>query len=252
MSKVYQFIINIPALVKIYYALKYLNKYKKQIKEARANGDSITERKYILKATTTWSKYLLKYIGATLHVTGKENLPKEGPVVYIANHQSFSDIPLLCNVLDTVQTGFIAKDSLSKVPLYGEWIDLVRSVYINRENPRESVKAINKGVDYIKNGYSLVIFPEGTRSQAAEIGEFKKGSTKLATKPGVPIVPITLHGTYKLFERQGYNTPADIGVIIHPPIETANLTREEEGALTERLQEIVEGGLDELVKKYGA
>ena len=86
----------------------------------------------------------------------------------------------------------------------------------------------------------MVIFPEGTRSKCGQIGEFKAGSFKLATKAKVPIVPITIDGTYKLLEaNRGRIRPADVRVTIHPAIQTEGISREEEYALPERVKGII-------------
>lgn len=237
---------NIPAAIKIYSNLRYLTKYKKEIESARIKGDYEKERKNILLATTTWSKKLSESMNVKIDVYGKENLPQNGPIVYIANHQGYADIVALCAALDTVQFGYVAKSSLSKVPLYGRWIDRIRSVLINRENPRDSLKSISKGIELIKQGFSLLIFPEGTRSQSETMGEFKPGALKLATKPKVPIIPVTLTGTWKIFEENGYIKPSNIKVLIHPPIETKNLTREEEKELSDKVYSIINNGLTTL------
>lgn len=240
---------NIMDLPKFLICLKYLNEYKDNIKKARASGDIEAERKNINLATSKWGKGLCETIKLDYKVEGYENLPEEGPVVFMPNHQGYADVVLMCAVLDKFQFGFVAKDKLDKVPVYGQWITLVRSVMINRGNPREGLKAIAEGVRYLKQGYSMLIFPEGTRSQSSEIGEFKAGAIKLATKAKVPIIPISVDGTWHCLEEKGYVTPAHAIVKIHPPIETANLTREEEKDLHNKVFKIVKDGLEEIKQK---
>ncbi len=238
---------NIPKVITFYTRLRLLNVHKKNIEKCKADGNWELEREHILKATTTWGTQIMKDVGANITVHGRENLPKEGPAVFISNHQGYMDIPTLCSVLDTFQIGFIAKQSLEKIPLYGKWAARVRSVFILRESPRDSLKAIKKGIEFINDGFSLVIFPEGTRSKGEIPGEFKKGSTKLATSPKVPIVPISINGTYKLFEETGVFKGGDVEVVIHPLIETKNLTKEEEKLLPEKVENIVKEGLEKLI-----
>ena len=79
---------------------------------------------------------MLRSFGATIDVKGRENLPTEGPVVYVCNHQGYADIIALCAALDTIQFGYVAKKELAKVPLYGDWILEVLSVLIERDHPR--------------------------------------------------------------------------------------------------------------------
>lgn len=239
---------NIPQVIKIYRSLKYLNEYKKEIDSGRISGDIKKEKENILKATKTWGSKLSEMIGVEITVSGIENLPEKSPVVYVSNHQGYADIVVLCAVLDTVQFGFIAKNGLEKVPLYGTWIKRIRSILIERDDPRESLKAISRGIDYINLGFSLLIFPEGTRSRGPVMGDFKKGSLKLATKPQVPIIPVSINDTWHIYEETGIVTPHPVRVMIHPAIETASLDKEQEKALTEKVRAVINKGLDELKK----
>ena len=110
-----------------------------------------------------------------------------------------------------------------------------------------SLQTINDGAELLKQGFSLVIFPEGTRSHCAEMGEFKAGSLKLATKAKVPIVPVTISGTYHFFEETGAITwGVHVDVIIHEPIDTANLSRAELAELPEKVEGTIRNGLESL------
>lgn len=237
---------NIPGFIKLIHCLKYLNQHKRDIEAARAAGDLKKERESILAATALWGPTVFKMFDSKLNVDGFENLPDEGPVVFVGNHQGYADIIAYCAAFTKFQFGFIAKDELGKVPLYGPWIERIRSIFIERDDPRASLKAINKGIEYIEQGFSLAIYPEGTRSKGPKMGEFKKGALKLATKPGVPIIPVSLDGTYKFFEETGKITPSEVNIIIHPPIETKGLSRTEEKALTEKVENIIASGVAEL------
>ena len=230
---------NIPALFKLYGSLPQLGKLKNQIDGAKAAGEDEAERKYIRQACDKWSETLIKSFGMDVHVEGKENLPKEGPVVFISNHQGYADIIVLLNALDTIQFGFVAKDDLMKLPLFGKWILRIRSVSMHRDETKEAVKAILEGIKYIKRGFSLLIFPEGTRSKGPEMADFKKGAFKLATKPKVPIIPVTVHGSYKSFEETGVFKGSRVDVVIHPAVETKDLGKQDEGALVRQVQETI-------------
>lgn len=242
-------IANIPSFIKLIHCLKYLNQHKKDIEAAKAAGDMEKEREHILSATSLWGPMVFKMFDSKVNVTGLENLPEEGPVVFVGNHQGYADIIAYCAAFRKFQFGFIAKDDLAKIPLYGEWIRRIRSVFIERGDARASLKAINDGIKLIEQGYSLVIFPEGTRSKGPDPGEFKKGSLKLATKPGVPIIPVSLDGSYKFFEETGKITPAEVNILVHPPIETKGLDRKEEKALNEKVEKIVLEGVRQLQGK---
>lgn len=242
---------NIPSAIKVYSHLKYLNKFKPSIEKARISEDKVIEREFILKATSTWGKALSENAGMKLEIFGKENLPTQadGPVVFMANHQGYADIVAMCAVIDTIQFGFVARDNLGKVPLYGKWIDRIRSVMINRNNAREGLKAINNAISLIKEGYSMFIFPEGTRSQSPNIGDFKAGAMKVAVKPQVPIVPISLDGTWKIFEEKGFLSKGNVKVMIHPMVMTKDISKDEEKKLHIKIQKIISNGLEVLRSK---
>lgn len=237
---------NIPGIMKILGSLPGLRTYKKNIDAARASGDIEKEKENILGATIKWGTYLVDHFGIDLTVYGRENLPDEGPVVYICNHQGYADIPILCSVLDKFQVGFIARDNLKQLPLYGTWMRRIRSVMIKREDSRASLQAITEGIQYIHQGFSLILFPEGTRSKDGEVHEFKKGSLKLATKPGVPIVPITINGSRQIYEDTGILQSGKVDVLIHPPVPTEGMSRQEEKELYDKMKKIVADGLEEL------
>ena len=234
---------NIPALFKLYGSLPKLQTLKKQIDSAREAKEYEAERKYIRQACDIWSDTLIKSFGMELHVSGKENLPTEGPVVFVSNHQGYADIIMQLAALDTIQFGFVAKDDLIKIPLFGKWILRIRSVSMHRDETKEAVKAILEGIKYIKDGFSLMIFPEGTRSKGPEMGKFKKGAFKLATKPKVPIVPVTIHGSYRAFEDNGVFKGARVDVVVHPPVETKDLSKQDETALVNQVETTIRDSL---------
>ena len=237
---------NSPGAYKLMHCLKYLKSNRDEIEAAKAAGDFEKERECILKATSTWGPMVMEMFGSTVNVRGLENLPDKGPVVMVGNHQGYADIFAYCAAFRKFQFAFVAKEELASIPLYGEWIRRIRSVFIKRNEPRASLKAISEGIEYIENGFSLVIFPEGTRSKGPVPGPFQKGALKLATKPGVPIVPISLNGSYKMFEEKGYLKGAQIDIIVHEPIETKDITRQEEKELAERVEKIITDGIREL------
>lgn len=240
---------NIPAAIKLYGNLRFLKKHQKNIEKYKAEGNYEKEREYIRLAEYEWANRLLDDFGMDLHVHGEENLPKEGPVVFIGNHQGYADIVAFCAALSKyIQFGYVAKNELEKVPLYGEWIKRIRSVLIKRDDPRESLKTIEEGIGLIEKGFSMLIFPEGTRSKSVEMHEFKRGAFKLATKPGVPIVPVTIMGSWRAIEENGVVTPTRLDVMVHPAVPTAGIDRKGEKQLTADVEQTVREGLEKLIK----
>jgi len=133
---------------------------------------------------------------------------------------------------------------MKKIPVVRTWMGLMHCVFMERGNLRKAAEAISEGIKILKSGYSMVLFPEGTRSKGNHMNEFKAGGFKLATKPEVPIVPVTIKGSYKLMELNNSKIkPAEIEIYIHPMIPTENLTREEEGNLPDRVKAIIQSKL---------
>lgn len=239
---------NIPAACKVLGDVVRYNKYKSLIDNAKASGDKEEERRLILEATSTFGPKIVEQFGCDLHVHGEENIPDEGPVVIMLNHQSYADIPVMFAVFRKFQFGFVAKEYLEKAPILGQWMPRIRSVFIKNDDPREALKAISQGVEYIKDGYSLAICPEGTRSKGPTVGPFMRGAIKLATKPGVPIVPVALNGTYKMLEETGVVSPARVDVKIFPAIPTAGISRQEEKEIGDRVEQLIRDGVAELTR----
>ena len=221
-----------------------LRPLRRSIHRLAAEGDAEAERRDIRAAEDRFGDSLVKKAGLTLEVTGREHVP-DGPVVFVSNHQSYWDIPVFFAAVRGKAFGFVAKDTLQRIPVFGAWIRDVRSVFIQRDDARASLRAIEEGVSLLRQGYSLVIFPEGTRSRSASMSEFKRGSLRLATKAGVPVVPVTLDGTYRGFEETGRIRPATVRVTIHPAIDTLDLEKKKATELAETVEAIVRSVLPE-------
>ena len=238
---------NIYGILTVIGGMNKLKENRIAIENAKASGDVKKEQEEILKACQIWSSHIVDEFKVDFTVIHPENLLKEGPVVFISNHQSYADILSFLYNIKNHQVAFIAKDSLGKIPIFGKWVLRIRGIYIHRGDARASLKTINEGVDYLKQGFSLVIFPEGTRSQSSKLGEFKPGSFKLATKARVPVVPVTLNGGYHTYEERGAVTKGcHIDFMVHKPIETKDMSRSELAELPHRVEEIIRGGLETL------
>jgi 1-acyl-sn-glycerol-3-phosphate acyltransferase len=222
----------------------YLNRYKKDLDAAQKSGDFEAERALIARATKDWSTMVFDHYGVTLEAEGVERVP-EGPVLFVSNHQAYADVIALFAAIENKQTGFVAKEALAKVPFYGRWMVRIRCLMLDRGNARASAKLFQKGEEWLREGFSLMIYPEGTRSKSEHMGAFKKGSVRLATKTGVPIVPVTLSGTWRLFEEKGYPCGGTVKFYIHPPIETAGLPRTKQSELSDEVEAIIRAKLIE-------
>lgn len=202
---------------------------------------NIEERdKQIAPMVQEWARYVVGLTGkkTKISVSGQENLPMDRAVVFIANHQSYMDIPVLLGYVKKPMA-FIAKVEILKVPFLSGWMKLMECVFLNRKSPHQSVKDMEGAVERIKKGYSLLIFPEGHRSKGDTPRAFKPGSFKLAFKSGAPIIPVSIDGTWKLFEGSNRLKPADVFVTIHPPVMTENLSKDEQKEIISRVEETV-------------
>lgn len=237
---------NIKPLMSIYNSIKDLKDLKIKIEDAKASANDELEKEHILAATDRWGRDIAKRFNINVIVKGKENIPSKGPVLYVANHQGYADIPICAAVLNKIQFGFIAKENLIKIPVFGEWLLRIRSITLDREDPRAALRAIDDGIGLINRGYSLLIFPEGTRSKGGPIKSFKKGSLRLATKPGIRIVPITIDGTYRIYEETGcVEKNKTVTITIHEAIETACLERKQQNELAVKIESIIRSGIEQ-------
>ncbi|MFN7251473.1 MAG: lysophospholipid acyltransferase family protein [Anaerobacillus sp.] len=203
----YRLIITYPALLKA--------------KKLYKSGQKNEMEKLIFKTAEKWAYSLVKLTGSTIEVRGRENLPETGPFVIVSNHQGNFDIPILLGFLER-PIGFISKIEVKKLPIVRDWMVYMNCVFLDRQDRRQAIKAINQGAENIKKGTSIVIFPEGTRSKGMEMNPFKSGSFKLAQKAEATIVPIAINGSYKIMEKNGNRIkPANVTVTILPNIQPA-------------------------------
>lgn len=217
-------------------------KYRKQLE-----GDSAENaRREIHKMAQRLSRGILKIIGADMQIQGKENLPKHGPAVYMGTHKSYLDIVVMIATIDDPIL-FIGKAEVKKLPFVRVWFRDIGGLYMDRGDIRQSFKVIIDGIERLKNGHSVAIFPEGTRKISREINDFKGGSFKLATKANVPIVPVAMQDTFKLLEEKRRARPSKIYVNIGKPIDVVNLTKEQRQTIAKDTQLYIKYLLDEVV-----
>lgn len=148
-----------------------------------------------------WAFRVILFIcGTKLTVIGEENVPKDEPILYIGNHKSYFDI-IITYARCPRLTGYVAKNNMEKVPLLSAWMKRLHCLFINREDVKEALKTILTGIDNIKNGISMCIFPEGTRNKTDELMlPFKEGSFKMAEKTGCAIIPMAINNSAEILE----------------------------------------------------
>ena len=146
---------------------------------------------------------LLKLAGVTVTVKGAENIPEDKAVLYVGNHRSYFDIVMGYTTVPA-PTGFIAKKEMIGIPLLSQWMVQMNCLFLDRSNIKEGLKTILTGIEKVKGGISMWIFPEGTRNKSedpADLMEFHEGSLKIAEKSGCPVIPVAITGTDDVFER---------------------------------------------------
>ncbi|MDO5409505.1 MAG: lysophospholipid acyltransferase family protein [Lachnospiraceae bacterium] len=190
-------------------------------------------------------KLVLGATGSRVTVTGKEHIPDE-PVLYVANHRSYFDIVSGYANLDT-PCGFVAKKEMERFPLLRDWMRLISCLFLDRKNVKEGLKTILQGIDMVKKGTSIWIFPEGTRSQTEEMLEFKEGSMKISEKSGCAIIPVAFKGTDDVFEKHvPYISPSHIQIQFGEPIYPKQLSKEEKKFLGAYVRNKIQHMMDEM------
>ncbi len=194
-----------------------------------------------------WSRVFLWVPPVSYTVKGTENVTPGTQYFFLANHLSNFDIPLLFRAIPT-PIRYLAKKELYKIPVFAQALKVAGIVKIDRGAGATSYAAINEGVARAKaNGYSLIVFPEGTRSRDGELHPFKKGAFRMAISTGLPVVPVTVNGTWEVWppgSKLFYRGHAD--VVIHEPIETSHLTVKEIDALRTQVYDVISEQFHEL------
>lgn len=185
-------------------------------------------------------KCCLFIAGAKITVNGKEHIPLDQPVLFVSNHRSYFDI-LVSYVASPIPLGFVAKKEMEKIPGLSTWMKNIRCLFLDRDNIKEGLKTILEGVEQLKSGYSIQIFPEGTRNHGEQMLPFKEGSTKMAEKAKVPIIPVALKNTDALFERNKYLAmkSSNVTITFGEPIYIDQLEKEQKKFLGAYLQSII-------------
>jgi 1-acyl-sn-glycerol-3-phosphate acyltransferase len=193
-------------------------------------------RRYVFLISKIWSRWVVFLTGSRVEITGASNIPNDNRYCVVANHQGSFDIPVIMSIIPS-NLGFIAKKELKYLPVFGWWMSAIGVIFLDRSNRRQALKTIEAGAKKVAEGYPMVIFPEGTRSKGGAVAEFKKGSLKLALKSQTKILPISIDGTYKALEANGFLIkPALIKIRVHPVIELKNITDIDRDMLAQKLQ----------------
>lgn len=192
-----------------------------------------------------WSRMILGTIGAPVSVVGLEKIDTSKAHVYVVNHLSALDIPVLYVYLP-FQFRILAKQELFHYPFMGWHLRRSGQIPVDTENPRASIRSLNRAVGALRNNMPLVVFPEGGRSEDGQLQPFMGGAFFAAIKAQVDVVPMAIVGTYQTLKMNTWHIkPRPVWLIVGKPIPTTGLNVREAEALTAKAREAIEGLLRE-------
>ncbi len=172
-------------------------------------------------ARRMWAPVLSWVGGGQVEVEGQENVVTSRPTVYVSNHQSTLDIPVLFMAIDT-NLRFIAKTQLKWVPFVGWYMQFAKHIFVDRADSKQAISSLDEAARRIQQGISIIVFPEGTRSEDGRILPFKKGPFALALKAGCAVCPVTIEGSCKVMPKNSWAIkPGPVKVKIGKPIDAS-------------------------------
>lgn len=191
------------------------------------------------KVARVWAKSILFASRIKVTAKGLSKIDHSGSYIYMANHQSLFDIPVLLAYL-RVQFRWLAKVELFKIPIFGQAMTRAGYISIDRSNRKSAFESLRRAGEIIQGGVSVMIFPEGTRSRDGNISPFKKGGFVLAVDSGVPIVPVIIHGTRAIMPtKQMTIKPGEVLLEIALPVQTSAYTRKNKDELMKHVRQIM-------------
>lgn len=169
---------------------------------------------------------VVKILDVDLHITGRERVPADRAYVYMSNHQSHLDIPMLYAALPSPTIRMLGKKELFQIPIWGRGLRAAEFIEVDRSNHQRAMKSIEYAAQLVRDGVSIYLAPEGTRSRDGTIGKLKKGGFHLALGTGAPIVPVAIRGTIDILPRGGrvMQTGRRVDVTIGSPIQVKDHT----------------------------
>jgi 1-acyl-sn-glycerol-3-phosphate acyltransferase len=199
--------------------------------------------RFFQKVGFIWARVMIAVTGSSLTAVGLENIPPSGGVCIVGNHPGIFDILIALALIDR-PFGFTAKKEAASYPFIGLYVWLLGGVFIDRKSPRKARKAIQTGVERIRKGWAMIIFPEGTRNRGHGMLPFRPGAFKLATMAEAPIVPLSITGSHEVWEASKRVKAASVRARFGAPIPTSGLQGDERRALSDRVREAISAGLE--------
>jgi 1-acyl-sn-glycerol-3-phosphate acyltransferase len=188
----------------------------------------------------------VRVAGVRIKTVGLDKLDPAGTYIFMSNHVSNLDPPILCPIVPR-RTSVLAKKVIWKIPILGKALDLAEIVPVDREQRDAAIQSIRRAGEVMRHGINMTLYPEGTRSEDGKLRPFKKGPFHLAAETGFPIVPVTILGTYEMMPKGSNIVRGGTATLVfHPPIEPAKYESREE--LMEAVWNTIHGALPERQK----
>jgi len=187
-----------------------------------------------------WSRTMLGATGTRVTFHGIDNAYRHSPCIFICNHQSIIDIWAIFSFVPP-ETRFVAKQELFRLPFLGWALRASGCISINRGRRAEAIRSLQVAGERIRVGRSVVLFPEGSRSDDGRLAPFKKGGFHLALQAGVPVVPVAITGSFDVMSKNKLTvTPGPVEVFVEPPIDVARFQPDDYNGLLAEVHEIIE------------
>lgn len=196
---------------------------------------------YVAETFERWADSIVRIASLKLCVQGSHHVPKDRTCLFVVNHQSALDIPVLIKAIPK-SACFVANEVISQIPVFSYWIRRSGAVLINQEDDGGApTRALREMISRLKQGKNLILFPEGYIHQGEGVAEFKRGGIHAAILAGVPIVPVCLYGTQQAFPPGDLSIKSGSPIFVEfgDPVDTKALSRQDRTELTGTLMEIV-------------
>lgn len=195
-----------------------------------------------------WITWVLFTCGIRAEAEGVGIVERSQPCVIMCNHQSVFDIAALVRTLP-VPWKFVAKRELLWIPFFGWALAMADQVIVDRRNRTKAVESLSRAAERVSAGVNVIIFPEGTRTQRSDLGEFKSGGFHLAIQAGVPIVPVAVSGSRRITPKRSLRVESGrMRVRYGDPIPTRGLTTDDRHALKRQVRDAIMGGFDPVLQ----
>ncbi len=203
------------------------------------------------KIARWWMWIVYKCMGLTFSIEGAEKIEPATSYIVTPNHQGNADILALMSTLP-LRFRWVVKKELLRIPVFGWALARTGAISLDRSNREKSIKSLKAAKKKLSGGWSVLIYPEGTRSSDPNLQPFKKGAFMMAIQTGVPILPVTCNGAYHVLPKKTVTfMPGHITVTIGNPIQTKGLTEEDVPELMERTRKEIAKSLDPEYNPFG-